>query len=439
MNDSMCAEYASIAAVDDPGFIGTEITVGDQVFSADQWRQKIWPRRCAGPMTAVMAEFIDWLLVQGYAPLTQRKHVRAAARLGSWMTEAGVGLDGLDPDRVRLMVAQDNQRHPKHRSANENISAVMRFLQQTGRVPAAATVEVPTGPVQVCLAAWARFLAQEQEQGPSWIGKARSFGEGFLRLIEDEQGQLAWGQVDAAMANEFLARAVAGYSSSTAQSMAALLRGLLTWAAAQGWISDTIASGVLSARRVRPDLPVAMRSAELAALKRAVDLTNPTGLRDAAIIAMLSRLGIRAGEVADLSLDDIDWRRSSLQVTGKGGRVLVLPMPADLGQVLVDYLRVRRADPGERGVFIRSMPPLTALSRTGISNVVTKYARLAGLEGVYAHRLRHTLASQVLSAGGTIRQVSELLGHTDPASAMSYARVDMAPLRGMAPPWGRLP
>ncbi|WP_229659064.1 tyrosine-type recombinase/integrase [Nesterenkonia cremea] len=85
------------------------------------------------------------------------------------------------------------------------------------------------------------------------------------------------------------------------------------------------------------------------------------------------------------------------------------------------------------------MPPLTALSRTGISNVVTKYARLAGLEGVYAHRLRHTLASQVLSAGGTIRQVSELLGHTDPASAMSYARVDMAPLRGMAPPWGRLP
>lgn len=250
---------------------------------------------------------------------------------------------------------------------------------------------------------------------------------------------MAWGRVDAAVANEFLARAVVGCSSSTAQSMAALLRGLLTWAAAQGWISDTVAGGVLSARRVRPELPVPMTDDELTALKRAVDLSSPTGLRDAAIIAMLSRLGIRTGEAAGLSLDDIDWRTSSLRLVGKGGRVLVLPIPADLGQALVEYLRVRRADPGERGVFIRSMPALTALSRVGISQVVTKYAGLAGLEGVYAHRLRHTLASQVLSAGGTVRHVSELLGHTDPASAMTYLRVDMAPLRGLAPSWGRLP
>lgn len=178
MNNSMCTEYAPIAAADDPGLMGSEFFADGQVFSADQWRLRIWPRRCAWPLAAVMSEFIDWLLGQGYAPSTQRNHVRAAARLGSWMTEAGIGLDDLDPDGVRLMVAHDNQRYPKHRSANENISAVVRFLQQTGRVPAAAAVEVPTGPVQVCLAAWVRFLEQEQDtrtqldrEGPEFRGE----------------------------------------------------------------------------------------------------------------------------------------------------------------------------------------------------------------------------------------------------------------------------
>src|SRR5699024_12318225 len=109
------------------------------------------------------------------------------------------------------------------------------------------------------------------------------------------------------------------------------------------------------------------------------------------------------------------------------------------GLAMVDSLRVRRADSGDRCVFLRSMPPLAAWGRTGISYAVSKYARIAGLEGVYAHRRRHTLACQVLTTGGTLKQVSELLGHSSPASAMTYARVDMAPLRRLAPLWGELP
>lgn len=439
MDNSMFTNVAQVLAADDPEHVTTEVSVAGQVFSVDEWRQKIWPHRGAGPLAVMMAEFIDWLLRQGYAPSTQRNHVRAAARLGSWMTDVGLGIEDLDTDRVGRMVDQDNQHHPRHRSSNENVAAVVRFLQETGRMQAVAAAEVLKTPGLVCLEAWLQFLAEEQQQGPSWLDKARRFGGEFLELIEDEDGQLVWEEVDAGMANDFLARAVAGYSSSTAQSMAALLRGLLTWAASQGWISNTIDLGVLSARCIRPALPEALTGDEVTALQRAVDLSSPTGLRDAAIITMLARLGIRAGEAAGLSLDDIDWRTPSLQVTGKGGRVLVLPIPVDVGQVLVDYLRVRRADPGERGVFIRSMPPLTALGRTGISYAVTKYARIAGLEGVYAHRLRHTLASQVLTTGGTLKQVSELLGHSSPASAMTYARVDMAPLRRLAPLWGELP
>jgi site-specific recombinase XerD len=241
------------------------------------------------------------------------------------------------------------------------------------------------------------------------------------------------------MVNEFLVRVVAGYSSSTAQSRAALLRGLLTWAAANGWIRDGIVDGVLSPRRIRAGLPKGLTDSQVAALKNAVDRDTVAGKRDWAIIVMLARLGVRVGEVAGLRLDDLNWREPSLRVVGKGGRVLVLPMPVDVGEALVDYLRVRRADRGERAVFLRCLPPLTALHRAGVGDVVLRYGRRAGLDGVYAHRLRHTVASQVLTGGGTLRQVQELLGHADPASAMTYARADMTPLRPLAPSWGSLP
>ena len=402
------------------------------------WCERIRPRRDAGPLTAVMTELIDWLVTQGYSPLTQRNLVRAAARLGSWMAEADISLSGLDAGLVSRLVREDNERHVEHRSANENVSAVVRFLGATGRLKPSPVVDARPEPAQACLEQWLRFLAAEQGQGASWVEKARAFGEPFLRLLTDDTGNLHWERVQVGMANEFLVGAVAGYSSSTAQSTAAL-RGFLGWAAVNGWVEGNVASGVLSPRRIRAGLPKGLTAAQVAALKAAVDLVATSGRRDLAIIILLARLGVRAGEVAGLRLDDLNWREPSLRVVGKGGRVLVLPMPVDVGEALVAYLRVRRAEEGERGVFIRSMPPLRALNSAGVSYVVAKHARIAGLDGVYAHRLRHTAACQVLAGGGTLRQVQELLGHASAASSLGYARVDMTPLRPLAPSWGRLP
>lgn len=418
---------------------GASVGAGKSRPTEGSWHERIWPRLHAGPLAEVMMALIDWLVRQGYAPMTQRNHVRAAARLGAWMIAEELELKDLTAAHIFRLVRQDNQRYPTHRFANENVSAVRRFLQETRRLGPAPIIYTQPHGAEECLAQWLRFLEAEQGQGTSWLDKARRFGGRFLELIEDRDGALDWDCVNVSMANDFLAGAVAGYSSSTAQSTAALLRGMLTWAASNGWIEATVPFGVLSSRRVRPALPKALTLGEVAALKDAVDLESPTGRRDLAIIVMLARLGVRAGELAGMTLDDINWRESSLQVVGKGERVLVLPMPVDVGEALVGYLRVRRAQPGERGVFIRSMPPLSVLHRAGITEVILKHARIAGLEGVYAHRLRHTAACQVLTGGGNIRQVQELLGHANLASSMTYARVDMAPLRPLAPSWGKLP
>lgn len=402
-------------------------------------RGAVWVRLHAGPLAAVVDELVEWLSGQGYASTTQLNLARAAVRLSRWMVVENLSLGELDQDVVLRMVREDNEHHPAHCSANENVSAVLRFLRESGHLHRGEVAAVTLRPAEACLMAWLRFLEAEQGQGASWIGKARKVGESFLELIEGPSGELVWEHVDVAMANGFLQSAVAGYSSSTAQSTAALLRGLLSWAAVNGWVPDGTVAGVLSPRRIHSGLPKGLSDSEIAALKAAVNLQGPAGYRDMAVIVMLARLGVRVGEVAALTLEDLNWRAPFVRVVGKGGRVLVLPLPVDVGQSLVDYLQVRRAEPGERGVFTRSLPPFKALTRVGITEIIYKHARLAGLEGVYAHRLRHAAAAQVIAGGGDIRQVQELLGHTGLGSSMTYARVDMVPLRPMAPSWGNLP
>ncbi|XAS62914.1 hypothetical protein ACOM2C_05495 [Pseudarthrobacter sp. So.54] len=133
MNDPNHVECAVVVGVEDElADIGASVVAGSAAPSAGSWHQRIWPRRQAGPLAAVMMELIEWLVAQGYAPTTQRNHVRAAVRLGSWMVAEDLKLGDLDAERVIRMVREDNERFPKHSSVNENVSAVLRFLRETG-------------------------------------------------------------------------------------------------------------------------------------------------------------------------------------------------------------------------------------------------------------------------------------------------------------------
>jgi len=164
-----------------------------------------------------------------------------------------------------------------------------------------------------------------------------------------------------------------------------------------------------------------------------------TGARDLAVVMVFSRLGLRASELAGLTLDDIDWAAGQLSVVGKSARRLTLPLPADAGTALVDYLRMRPARGTDRAVFLRARPPWVRLSRQGISGIVARLAARAGLGTIHAHRLRHTVATQVVAAGGSLVEARELLGHSHADVTAGYARTDLSSLRALMLPWGRLP
>jgi integrase/recombinase XerD len=154
------------------------------------------------------------------------------------------------------------------------------------------------------------------------------------------------------------------------------------------------------------------------------------------MLTLLARMGLRAGEVAGLRLDDLDWRQGEVVVHGKGGHVDRLPLPIDVGQALAAYLKAGRpADVLDRHVFIRGRAPRCGLTRIGVTEVVKSAAHRAGLGTIYAHRLRHSMATSMLAAGAPLLEIGQVLRHHSLLTTAIYAKVDTEALRALAMPW----
>ncbi|MGH3966426.1 MAG: tyrosine-type recombinase/integrase [Pseudonocardiaceae bacterium] len=194
-----------------------------------------------------------------------------------------------------------------------------------------------------------------------------------------------------------------------------------------------LAEGIGPVRYTAPaGVPKALPPVDLA-LMLAVDMSA----RDRALVLLLARLGLRSREAAQLSLDDVDWRAGTVRVTGKGDDHQLMPLPAEVGEALAAYLcDHRRAGSGYRHVFLGAIAPYRPLDRRGVSSVVTRLARRAGIDGrVGAHRLRHGAATAVLAGGGTLAEAGQLLRQRSSGATAIYAKVDDYALAQLVRPW----
>ncbi len=168
------------------------------------------------------------------------------------------------------------------------------------------------------------------------------------------------------------------------------------------------------------------------------DRQSATGRRDYAMLLLISRLGLRASEVVNLTLDDLDWTEGAIDIRGPAQRVDRLPLPADVGAALVDYLRHARPDCASRNVFLRSRAPRRALlGPSAVSCIVLRALRRAGIDSPTkgAHLLRHSLATQMLGGGASLGEIAEILRHRNPQTTMIYAKVDLVSLHTLALAW----
>ena len=215
------------------------------------------------------------------------------------------------------------------------------------------------------------------------------------------------------------------------------LRSLLRFTFLAGYTPRQLAGAVPHAAHGAGSLPRALDAAVVAGLLASCDRRTPAGRRDFAVLTVLASLGLRAGEVATLELDDVDWRQGEIVVRGKGSRTERLPLPVDVGEAIVGYLHEEHLRNCCRALFVRVQAPITGLSRAGVGDVVCRACERAGLPRVGAHRLRHTAATGMLRGGASLTEIGQVLRHAGSNSANTaiYAKVDLNQLRSLALPW----
>ena len=227
---------------------------------------------------------------------------------------------------------------------------------------------------------------------------------------------------------------------STTRSYVSSVRLFLEFLAMHGGLREDLGSALPSVR-VAPGatIPSAWDPELLVKLLAVVDRSSPRGRRDYAMLLLAARLGLRAGDIRRLRIDDLDWEAATVEIVqSKTGAALRLPLSEEVGEALIDHLRFARPESEHREVFLKLLPPFGPFTDNDhLYNIVARWRRAAKIDfrrpqrqGI--HSLRHTLATQLLRAETPIHVISEILGHATPASTMIYAKADVETLRGAA-------
>jgi len=231
------------------------------------------------------------------------------------------------------------------------------------------------------------------------------------------------------------------YRPSTVELAATALRSFFRFLRVEGLRSDRLEDAVPVVPHRRGSLPRHLDGETFARLIAGLDSSTPRGQRDRAIILLMARLGLRSGEVTALTLEDIDWRNATIRVqVRKTGHGALLPLPHEVGEALVDYLRGGRPATAARRVFVlHRLRPGAPISSSIVNRAVGDALDKAGIDAPLrgGNLLRHSLATDLLRHGASLPQIADLFGHRALTSTAIYASVDLAALREVALAWPR--
>ncbi len=385
-----------------------------------------------GPLACYAVPFEEDLAEQGYR--SARDQLYAMAQLSHWLVSENLGAEDLTAVGVEQFLCwRGTVGYVSSLSLNK-MSPLLHYLQGTGVVPTFEPI-TPMTPVGLLIERYSCYLAEERSLSAPSIRNYTGVARDFLSSLS-MNSELDLENMTTARVTEFVLSECRRQKVASAKAMTTRLRSLLRFLYVVGLTSNELAGAVPSVASWRlASLPKAIPPRDVAKMLRSCDRRRATGRRDFAVLLVLSRLGLRAGEVARLKLADIDWRSGQVVVRGKGNREDRLPVPVDVGEAVVVWLRRGRPRCADQSVFTRVRAPHRGLSSEGISAIVWHACERAGLAPVGAHRLRHTAATEMLRAGGSLAEVGQVLRHVARDTTSIYAKVDRRSLVAVVQPW----
>jgi site-specific recombinase XerD len=381
--------------------------------------------------------FVATLRKQGYANSTVRERLRLLSDLARWLRRQKLALAHLH-ERIANQFLEGRRREGRLRSGDApTVRHFLEHLREKGaiRSPEPAADESPLATLR---RQYANHLEKERGLAAVTVGRywpfirrllVERFGDGPIHVRELAPDDIA----------RFLLRHARSGSPKVAKLMVAALRSFFRFLFQHGQTETDLAGAIPTVPEWRlAEVPKYLKPEEVERVVHACQRDTAVARRDHAIVLLLARLGLRASEVIALELDDIDWRAGVLMVRGKGGSHDPLPLPADVGEAMANYLRHHRPPCTTRRLFIRTKAPHQGFAHpSSISTIVCRALKRAGLQPAFmgAHVLRHSLATGMLRSGASLDEIGEVLRHRAANSTEIYAKVDVQGLRSLALPW----
>lgn len=389
------------------------------------------------PVGQYMDGFAEQLYSTGYRQRPSQLILRGAAHLGHWASIRRIPVRRLNQRVLESFVchlARCVCRHAFRGRALYNAEGARRFvehLHSTGIVP---RQDRRPEPLPALVEAFADWMRRHRGVAESTLANQVPVAKEFVAALGDHPAAYR-----AARIRTFIFARASRCGHSRARSVIHTIRMFLRFLAASGHCSPSLVGAVPKIANWRlASLPRYIAAQDVEKLIAACAPGSPAGSRDRALILLLARLGLRAGDVRDLRLSDIDWSQGRLRVVGKGRCETWLPLPQDAGDAVLDYLEHFRPDIDDDHVFLRVHAPIGPLPSSGpVSKLVCRAIRRAGIKAPSsgAHLLRHSAATDLLRQGSSLDVIGAVLRHRSRESTAHYAKVDLDLLRSVAQPW----
>jgi len=390
-----------------------------------------------GPLGPHMESFVDLIRQQGYSKGAFGKKVRLVSDLSRWMARKRLSVERLNEQQVASFLEARWKRGPRRSGDQCTLALLLRHLRKAGVVPAPVT---PTpSPAELIELGYERFLLQQRGLMPGSVRQYLTVVRRFLcHQLRGRRNGLE--KLRAKDVTDFVLHDTSIRGCRSAQLMTVALRSFLNFLLQERRVAANLASAVPTVAGWRlSELPRYLEPPQVEKLLRSCDRSTPVGRRDYAILLLLARLGLRAGEVNGLNLEDIDWAAGELLIRGKGARIDRLPLVRDIGQAMADYLQKGRPRCSCRRVFVQCKAPYGGFNGSAICTMIRRTLVRADLHPRHhgAHLLRHSLATGMLRNGASLAQIGQVLRHQQAETTEIYAKVHLDALRALAQPWPR--
>src|SRR5436305_1981945 len=401
-----------------------------QVFSAHQLSEQ------DGPLGPYIESYDAEMRGEGYARHTRELQTRLVADFGCWLGKRGIQAQNITVELFRPYL---RARARRRRPTRNDLPALQRLLELLRRQGVVAAAALPvTTPAQRLQSEFRLYLREERALASTTQAAYTTFVSEFL-TERFGAGSVDLSRLCAADVTRFVRRRASTIQSKRVQLMTTALRSVLRFARYRGDIEKDLAACIPAvANWKQSTLPRALPPDQVEQVLNSVDRKTAMGRRDYAILLILARLGLRAGEIKALTLEDLDWQEGLITVRGKAGRFSQLPLPRDVGAAIADYLRQGRPTANSRLVFLRMKAPTGGFrGQSGVGSMVRHALKRAGIDSPRkgAHQFRHALACQMLKQGASLSEIGELLRHRSPQTTVIYAKVDLDSLASLALSW----